>query len=82
MVQQAIAEAVGAERERAGAAERKLAELIARAEEWAARAPADDWGLTPVDTVTADCGRAVLAIIGTEERGDDSYDRDFCGPAL
>ena len=55
----------GTERaERAGA---KLAAIRERAEAWAALAPADDWGLTPTDTVAADCGRVILAVIGSEE---------------
>jgi hypothetical protein len=54
------------ERERAERAEAKLAAIRKSAEAWAALAPADDWGLTPADTVAADCGRAILAIIGTE----------------
>ena len=60
------------ERERAERAEAKLAALRKHAAEWAARAPADDWGLTPADTVTADCGRAILAIIGSEEEARDA----------
>lgn len=32
-----------------------------RAEQWAALAPADDWGDTTTDTLTADHGRAILA---------------------
>ncbi len=57
----------GTWRERAVAAEARLAEIRERAETWAALAPADDWGLTPTDTVAADCGRAILAITGTGE---------------
>jgi hypothetical protein len=49
--------------ERARTAEAKLAAIRECAEAWAALAPADDWGLTPADTVAADCGRAILAII-------------------
>ena len=52
--------------ERARAAEAKLAAIKERTEAWAALAPADDWGLTPTDTVAADCGRAILAIIGSD----------------
>jgi hypothetical protein len=61
--------AEGGWRERAERAEAKLAKLREHAETWAALAPADDWGLTPTDTVAADCGRAILAIIGTGETG-------------
>ena len=58
---------VAAALERAEAAEAKLATIRKCAETWAALAPADDWGLTPADTVAADCGRAILAIISSEE---------------
>jgi hypothetical protein len=74
-------ELVAEHRERAEAAEGKLAELRKRAEEWSALAPADDWGLTPADTVTADVGRAILAIIGTGEGGAVD-DRSFMDPLL
>jgi hypothetical protein len=65
-----------AERERAEAAEARLAEVRAAAEEWAALAPADDWGDLGREE-TADCGRAILAVIGgqgqdrSEEKGPD-----------
>jgi hypothetical protein len=50
--------------DRAEKAEAKLAAIRERAGTWTALAPADDWGLTPADTVAADCGRAMLAIAG------------------
>jgi hypothetical protein len=52
---------------RAKAAEAILAAIRRAAREWAALSPADDWGPTPADTVAADCGRAILAIIGTDK---------------
>lgn len=55
--------------ERAERAEAMLAAVREHAETWAALAPADDWGLTPTDTVAADCGRAILAII----KGEDGH---------
>ena len=38
-----------------------LDRVRAHAEQWAALAPADDWGDTTTDTLTADHGRAILA---------------------
>lgn len=37
-----------------------VARVRKRAEQWAALAPADDWGDTTADTLTADHGRAIL----------------------
>jgi hypothetical protein len=51
-------------RARAEIAEAKLGRITEAAETWAALAPPDDWGETPASTVTADIGRAILAITG------------------
>ncbi len=59
---------------RAATAEHELARLKAtldrvrkRAEQWAAFAPANDWGDTTADTLTADLGRAILATLDQPE---------------
>jgi hypothetical protein len=54
-------------RGRAKEAEAKLARIREEAEEWAALAPADDWGESVVDTFKADVGRALLNIISDRE---------------
>jgi hypothetical protein len=59
----------GAE-ERAERAEGKLAGARGSAEAWAALAPPDEWGESMADTIKSDCGRAILAIIGSEEKGN------------
>lgn len=41
-----------------------LGRVRERAAEWASLAPADDWGPTPGDTVLADAGRHLIALIG------------------
>jgi hypothetical protein len=60
-------ELVAKHRARAEAAEATLAGVRTKAGEWAALAPADDWGESMGDTAIADCGRAILAITGSEE---------------
>ena len=59
-------------RERAEAAEGKLAEIEAYARAWAESAAATEWSGTVLSTtVLADAGRTILAITGTEgERRD------------
>ena len=60
-----------AETARRETAEGKLAGLRQQAAAWAALAPPDDWGESTADTIKSDCGRAILAILGTEgDEGD------------
>lgn len=49
---------------RAERAEEIVRVVRATTEQWAAKVPADDWGRTLADTVFADAGRIVLALIG------------------
>lgn len=57
---------VAAERERAERAEAKLAEVRERAADWTSTsAPSGDWKPTLTGEVMGNCGRAILAIIGT-----------------
>ncbi len=51
------------ERQRANRAEAALAVVTAKATEWTALAPADDWGNTPQDTALADAGRYLLKLM-------------------
>lgn len=50
--------------ERAERAEAAVAAVAVKATEWQKLAPADDWGNTPQDTVLADTGRYLLALMG------------------
>jgi hypothetical protein len=49
---------------RAERAEEIVRVVSATTAQWAAMAPADDWGPTPADTVLADAGRIIFALIG------------------
>ncbi|MBC2903173.1 hypothetical protein [Streptomyces cupreus] len=44
-------------------AESTVAGVVANATDWATRAPADDWGDTPHDTVMGDVGRFLLKLV-------------------
>lgn len=46
-----------------GIAEMKLGQIRAKATEWSALAPPDDWGNTPQDTALADVGRLLLRLL-------------------
>ncbi|WP_436759362.1 hypothetical protein [Streptosporangium sp. V21-05] len=69
----AAAESEGlAAHQRAEKAEAAVARVRQHAEEWARRAPADDWGDTPQDTVLSDAGRFLLAVLDAPEAGRDA----------